>query len=1694
MFTTNFKKPFLWSVLVLVLVLAAGLIAIAIEKPTGTISGKIDLEEPGFQLSTYNIRDHRILALAVGPSGGKIIERGVWVKPDGSFRINQLPVGEYQVRVRATGFSTAAQSGVFVDEAKVSQIKNPVHLALLEPSLNIASNTRVFTPQEAPHFWVNATGSERATIRIYRKDILSMMASKHLQGLEFSSDLSLYKPYDQKDHPLFEKEQPLQTLTRKLNPDSEDWSHAEFKLNKPLAAGEYLVVAEVAGIKNRSAWNVMWFSVSRLGLIVKQAPEQTLVRAIDLITLQPLPQVSVHLKDKDRLNGKPLAIGVTGSDGFAHFPGITKPKDSSLLALGLALGQNGAQRAFGGNDYWGGNTPAYHTYFYTERPIYRLGQTVYFKGITRLQSPNGLKTPHGGLPIKINIEDPDNTPLWEGKLTANAFGSFNGIYQVPADAKTGTYQVTLTYPDQSTSYHRFEVAQYRKPEYQVDVIPLQTRIIAGSKAKARIRATYYFGAPVTNARIKYSIYAASDWSERSRLMPRPAYYAYFDDWEEDESGEGGEYGNSYAGAYISEGYAQTDATGEAIIEYDTQPVSVDHSQPYSSDYQDKRYTVQAEVTDLSRIVVLGSGSQSATAGNFTLFIQPDHEVTRAGEPVKATVTAIDYQGKPVANHAVTVALTRWNWDNATEAYRGSTVAATSTATTDAQGKARVTLSTTDQYFTDNYFLSAEAKDDSGHTLYDQTGVWVASKNFPYIRDGESAQQEAFSVKPDKKIYQPGDVAKVMITAPLSGKEHSDLMVSIEGSKLHEVRTLPMDATAKLVEIPIRSSYEPNVYITATIVGPKRQLYNQSTLLKVSPEAHFLHLSIQTDKPRYKPGDTATYTIKATNIKGEPVPKTELSLGVVDESIYAIRPEAASDIRKFFYAKIENAVSTFSSFPEDFSGGPDKIEPRVRKDFRDMAAWLPNLVTDANGVATATVKLPDNLTTWRATVRGITQSTDAGSAVAKVIATQDLIVRLALPRFYTQYDEGVLSAIVHNYTDRPQQVRLSLAASPQFRFQQSLFQNLTIKPEGSARYDWHALVKQAGQGTVQVKAIGQTAGDALELQIPIRPLSVEITQAAAGILKNDPDMLDLPYKIPAGTAPELARILVSVSSSAIGPVLGSFNSLINYPYGCTEQTMSRLMPAVIAKSLSQNLGIPLDTLLDKRFGEVATQALAKLKSYHQANGGWGWWQYDPSDAYLTAYVMEGLFSLRQVGYPISNEALPERWQADGIAYLKKNAAQLTQQLADPKIAAPRHAQMDRLIDLAYMYYVLSLYDQKPNHVARAFWQKKFYDAPPEALAYVTLAFQRAGDSKVAQQSDAAMNRLANRAGDMLSWDHTPKLLKLLQLKDYDYTYRFTGVETTALALRASVSMQKHQPNAQNADRLDRIERWLLLQRNPNGWENSMVPVSQETQANGGGWENTKTTAAVLRALMEKAVAQHQTEDSQFTVSSNLWSTAKQFTQQNLYGPEQTTSALLSEVPAQRLHLDKQGPGQLYYTSLLTYPLALKPSGSVPQMPMPHGLQIQRTFYRIQSEPVGPQGTMRLKTQQISDGKVHAGETVLMRVVVNTPVALPYAMLDVSLPSGGEIISSDPRENQLNDDAQNASDFQFDWGNWWWSHQDILDDRVVMFASHIPVGKSEFHALVRMELPGRFQMNPIKLSGMYTKRIQAYSTLDQVEVIE
>jgi uncharacterized protein YfaS (alpha-2-macroglobulin family) len=119
---------------------------------------------------------------------------------------------------------------------------------------------------------------------------------------------------------------------------------------------------------------------------------------------------------------------------------------------------------------------------------------------------------------------------------------------------------------------------------------------------------------------------------------------------------------------------------------------------------------------------------------------------------------------------------------------------------------------------------------------------------------------------------------------------------------------------------------------------------------------------------------------------------------------------------------------------------------------------------------------------------------------------------------------------------------------------------------------------------------------------------------------------------------------------------------------------------------------------------------------------------------------------------------------------------------------------------------------------------------------------------------------------------------------------------------------------------------------------------------------------------------------------------------------------------------------------------------------------------------------------------------MKVYVEAPVSIPYVMLEAALPSGAEVVDGGPSDSSLDNADGSESTLEGDWAAPWWSHQDVLDDRIAFFGTSLPAGKSEFHTLLRMESPGRLNVDPVYLEGMYTKNVRGYSRLDILEVTE
>ena len=443
----------------------------------------------------------------------------------------------------------------------------------------------------------------------------------------------------------------------------------------------------------------------------------------------------------------------------------------------------------------------------------------------------------------------------------------------------------------------------------------------------------------------------------------------------------------------------------------------------------------------------------------------------------------------------------------------------------------------------------------------------------------------------------------------------------------------------------------------------------------------------------------------------------------------------------------------------------------------------------------------------------------------------------------------------------------------------------------------------------------------------------------------------------------------------------------------------------------------------------------------------------------------------IAQPLRAEDVPEKYRPmvkKGLDWMSKATVNLRDQLASPQHKQTWYSDRYANTDLAKMAYTLALYKKKPAKKVMDWLVENSDSLTPEAASYSAIVLKNAGNSHWKD----CYKRLMSAAyihDQFADWDHTSWLYSHLGYSaKWDYDYRFTGEETTAMALRAVLVVD---PN--NTDLIEKIKNWLLIQRDNNGWV------------------NTKTTAEVFLALLEEQVAFNKKGSGTGTATLEVQLADKLlndlvFNQTTAYAPETAVNVPVLNLP-EKVTLKKSGGGRVYYNSLETYIQKLQPGEKMTAHCIPSGLSLERSFYRLVPTAKTSDGRTVFDTKIISNNVIHAGETVLMKVKVNCPVPLPYVILEAYLPSGAEIVTNSAKEETTTKDP-------FNWYIHWWTHQDILDDRIVFFVTNMREGVSEFSTLVRMEMPGHYEMNPLRIEGMYAKNVRGYSTLDELQVSE
>ena len=297
-------------------------------------------------------------------------------------------------------------------------------------------------------------------------------------------------------------------------------------------------------------------------------------------------------------------------------------------------------------------------------------------------------------------------------------------------------------------------------------------------------------------------------------------------------------------------------------------------------------------------------------------------------------------------------------------------------------------------------------------------------------------------------------------------------------------------------------------------------------------------------------------------------------------------------------------------------------------FKDTAYWNPSIKTNSSGTATVKFKLPDNLTTWALAAVANTRDTQVGQATKEITVTKDLIVRPILPNILRIGDKVYLSALVQNFTDtaHPFQVQLSFDSG---EVVQNTWEHVDLDSMSSAQLEWEIIPSKVNdQAKLQFIASsedGSRLSDSIEVELPVRRFGF-LEKVGESFIGSH----DYALKLDSQIDPDQSNIKLSFSPSLFGTLPTTMDYLLNYAFGCVEQTVSRLVPALLAKDNPDLFG---DTLKDKNLDKIVEKSLERLATMQRGDGGWTWWYTGKSDPFITAYVVENLNEAENLGYKV-----------------------------------------------------------------------------------------------------------------------------------------------------------------------------------------------------------------------------------------------------------------------------------------------------------------------------------------------------------------------------------------------------------------------------------------------------------------------------
>ena len=1315
--------------------------------------------------------------------------------------------------------------------------------------------------------------------------------------------------------------------------------------------------------------------VTDIGASVHIAYNSLVVLASSLSTGAPLTDAAVTL----RKGTVRLATGRTDAGGVAALPlppaalmsafrghedeaelEISKGKDRLVLRPDQM-----PCLTWNSSEPYSAEVPRPLTYIWSDRGIYRPGETVSFAGIDQDLVVGQFAAAVGTFRVDLMQDSEDSTPAASFTGTTSPTGSFSGQIPLPPDFEPGdwflSFHRTGGGKDRSTGQAWVKVANFRRVTFSVDLSVPDARAYMGGALEARFTGRYLAGGNVSKG--KWSWF----WTRREQWYQPP-----------------GDALADYSFGAVTRGYPEDLGSASGSLSADGTTVArqelADGDKGRVYDYE-----IAATVEDIDRQAISkrdsrlvfsseqllgGLISSSPTADDSLYFVE-------RGKLFTLKVVSVDPDGKPYPSGDVKGRLLRQDWKLVRERsvggmvdthYEQEEVSEKEFTVRPSKPFGSVQLATEKS---GSYIIELSGRDAKGRESFTRLSFYSTGSDFILWN---SSDQRQIEIVPDRKIYAPGDKARLLIKSPVA---RGTFLVTVEREGIIEQKTVQLEGSAPTIDIDVKEGYVPDFYVFVSISLPrtrppaesadapdfgKPRGYSGLIEIPVRLESRSIHVDITPSLESYRPGTEASVTVKAT-WNGKPLQGAEIALVAADRGVLDLIDYHVPSPMDFFYStgNFPDKVAHYESRDllldpvtwkaRDLPGGDEKGEAapeagagvNIRKNFNPTAVFRTGLKTAKDGTVTVTFTLPDLLTRFRATA--VAARGDLfGSAEGEILVQNPINVRTALPRRMRVGDAATAGVVLTNLDKRAHAVTVSAGARAADAVSTSLSltgqskKTVQLKPGDTVEVAFDFTAPGAGTTRLAFEVDSDILKERLEDSLVV---GAEHVNEAFTIIGKTVDTAKEALTVPSSFlgAPE-EGLYLTLDSTIASALAGAVRFLDIYPYDCLEHVTSKMFARVLFPELSGGPAADLETLV----------------RFSNPDGGFSYWD-DPPPRRSGYYVSLRVAHLLAVAQDRRME-IPEKIDTDALlSFLSKGWER-----ADTYLQA-------------YALYVFSLYGRKERIKADSL-SRQGDKIGIFGYGFLGLAYQAMGDQASAARVLARMKNFV-RVGT-----RTVTLVGTVN----DWMWYGGNIHAKALLLMLYARLQ---PDSQ-----------LVL-----GLANDLLSSNQS-----GYWGNTSNAGWVLQAFAE-LISRNKENQADFTARVTLGGSEiasagfKGFSRAPFR--KQVTAGDLGAIAAKQasaggprgagvqlpLSFGLSGTGTLYYTAELRYALA-----AADVDPRDEGIGIAAEI--IDAKGATVDGTA-----------LQLGQVYRMRLVFYSSRDRTFLALRAPIPSGAEPIDGSLETSQI-----------------------------------------------------------------------------------